>query len=97
MSLTQEQIKHIAHLSALKLSPDEIARYQKDLNSIVGYIDMLAKVPESELQRVKGNIVTAGLIPRTDQEFSPISGDELLECSPKKIVNHQISIDNIMS
>lgn len=52
MSLTQEQITHIARLSALSLSPEEIARYQKDLNSIVGYIDMLAKVPDSELQRV---------------------------------------------
>lgn len=97
MSLTQEQIIHIARLAALKLSPDEIMKHQKDLNSIVGHIDMLAKVPDSELQRVKWNIATAGLIPRADQEFSPISWDELLACSPKKIVNHQISIDNIMN
>jgi aspartyl/glutamyl-tRNA(Asn/Gln) amidotransferase C subunit len=53
MSLTQEQITHIAKLSALSLSPKEIVRYQKDLNSIVGYIDMLGKIPETELQRVK--------------------------------------------
>lgn len=50
MSLTQEQVTHIARLAKLHVTDSEVERYQKDLNSIVGYIDMLSKIPESELQ-----------------------------------------------
>lgn len=53
MSLTQEQIIHIAKLAKLHLSEADIERYQKDLNSIVDYIDILNSVPESELQKVR--------------------------------------------
>ncbi|HBA44737.1 TPA: hypothetical protein DEG21_03360 [Patescibacteria group bacterium] len=49
MSFTQEQIKHIANLSRLELDEANIERYLNDLNSIVGYIDTLNKIDDSEL------------------------------------------------
>ncbi len=52
MSLTQEQITHIARLAKLNVTVDEVEQYQKDLNSIVGYIDTLAEIDPSELQKV---------------------------------------------
>lgn len=95
MSLTQDQIKHIAQLSRLKLSDEDVIRYAKDLNSIVGYIDALNKLPEGELQ---GIVPTprAALVPRIDEESRSTSPDALLECSSKKKINHQIAIENIM-
>gem|GEM_PF-2782638 len=41
MSLTQEQVKHIANLSRLSLNESDIAKYQENLNSVVDYIDIL--------------------------------------------------------
>jgi aspartyl-tRNA(Asn)/glutamyl-tRNA(Gln) amidotransferase subunit C len=44
MSLTQEQIKHIANLSRLDLNSTDLSKYSEDLNSIVDYIDKLNEI-----------------------------------------------------
>ena len=49
MSLTQEQVKHIANLSRLSLTDADLIKYSQDLNSIVDYIDLLSNIPESQL------------------------------------------------
>ena len=94
MSLTQEQVAHIARLAKLHVTPSEIEQYQRDLNSIVGYIDLLSQVPDSELQKVQGNIEHS-LIPRLDEEYRDISREALLACSPQKIIHHQIAVDSL--
>lgn len=96
MSLTQEQVVHIARLAKLHVTESEVEveQYQKDLNSIVGYIDILSNVPESELQKVRGNIEKT-LIPRPDEEHMDTSREALLGCSPQKIIHHQIAVDSL--
>jgi aspartyl/glutamyl-tRNA(Asn/Gln) amidotransferase C subunit len=49
MALTQDQIKHIAQLSRLELSPDQIEFYRRDLEAIVEYMDILKGVPDADL------------------------------------------------
>lgn len=95
MSLTQEQVLHIARLAKLHLSDSEVEQYQKDLNAVVGYIDMLSNIPDSELQKVHGNLSEHALIPRPDEEHSDISREALLACSPQKIIHHQIAVDSL--
>lgn len=94
MSLTQEQVIHIARLAKLHVTPEEIEHYRKDLNSIVGYIDMLGNIPDSELQKVQGNIEHT-LIPRLDEEHRDISRESLLACSPQKIIQNQIAVESL--
>lgn len=97
MSLTQDQVKHIANLSRLSLNEEDISKYQKNLNSIVTYIDILWQVPESELSNIEIN--PDNILPLRNDEvmtWNLASREELLECSPKKIINHSIAIENIM-
>ena len=94
MSLTQEQVKHIARLAKLHITPEEVDDYVTDLNSIVGYIDILSSVPDSELQKVQGNIEHS-LIPRLDEEHRDITREALLGCSPQKIIQNQIAVDSL--
>ncbi|OIP54677.1 hypothetical protein AUK10_00485 [Candidatus Gracilibacteria bacterium CG2_30_37_12] len=94
MSLTQEQVKHIARLAKLHVTPEEVDGYVTDLNSIVGYIDILSSVPDSELQKVQGNIEHS-LIPRLDEEHRDITREALLACSPQKIIQNQIAVDSL--
>ena len=42
--LSREETEHIAKLARLGLSEDEIAKYQKDLSAILGYVDKLKEV-----------------------------------------------------
>jgi len=44
MSISREEIKHIAELARLKLSEDEINKLGGELSSILEYIEMLKEV-----------------------------------------------------
>lgn len=94
MSLTQEQVAHIARLAKLHVTPAEVELYLKDLNSIVGYIDTLSAIPDSELEKVHGQIEHT-LIPRADEEHRDVTREALLACSPQKIIQHQIAVDSL--
>jgi len=48
--LSKEETEHIAKLARLGLSGEEIAKYQKDLSAILGYID---KLKEADVEGVK--------------------------------------------
>jgi aspartyl-tRNA(Asn)/glutamyl-tRNA(Gln) amidotransferase subunit C len=55
MSLTQMQIKHIANLSRLDLTDEDLIKYSKDLNSIVDYIDKLNQINDNNLKEISLN------------------------------------------
>lgn len=44
MSLSTQDVEHIAKLSRLHLSPEEIETYKGQLDSILGYIEKLQEV-----------------------------------------------------
>lgn len=50
MSLTKEEVKHIAELSRLELTDEEIARYQKELARILDYIGQLQEVDTAGIE-----------------------------------------------
>jgi len=43
MALTPDQVRKIAHLARLRLTPEEEARFAAQLGQIVDYIDQLAR------------------------------------------------------
>ncbi len=45
MSLTNDQVRHIAKLASIRLNDDEVETTKKELNSIFSYIDKLQQVP----------------------------------------------------
>ncbi|EKE26867.1 MAG: hypothetical protein ACD_4C00135G0006 [uncultured bacterium (gcode 4)] len=97
MLFTQEQIKHIANLSRLLLKEEDVNKYINDLNSIVGYIDKLNEIDNSEIMNIssENNLI---LPLREDEIWKEIisTREELLNCSPKNKINHSIAINNIM-
>ncbi len=50
MKLTPEQVDHIAGLARLELAPEEKAVFQKQLSSIIEYVDQLAKVDTGKVE-----------------------------------------------
>jgi len=95
MLLTQEQILHIAQLAQLKLPEESIPTYQKELNDIVKYIETLDRIPQSELDAL-GEPALDALTLNADEITSVATRDEMLSCTTKPIINHQIAISNIM-
>ncbi|MBI5022639.1 MAG: Asp-tRNA(Asn)/Glu-tRNA(Gln) amidotransferase subunit GatC [Candidatus Magasanikbacteria bacterium] len=46
MSITIEQIDHLAHLARLELTPSEKKKYQKDISAILEYVKKIQKIHE---------------------------------------------------
>ncbi|MBW6469149.1 MAG: Asp-tRNA(Asn)/Glu-tRNA(Gln) amidotransferase subunit GatC [Coriobacteriia bacterium] len=44
MSISEEQVRHVALLARLKLTDEEVARLGEDLNSILGHIDTIRQL-----------------------------------------------------
>jgi len=50
MSITKEEIKHIAELARLKLSDEEISNLGSDLDAILNYIEKLKEVDTNNVE-----------------------------------------------
>ncbi|MFL6786732.1 MAG: Asp-tRNA(Asn)/Glu-tRNA(Gln) amidotransferase subunit GatC [Sphingomicrobium sp.] len=44
MSVTSQQVRHIAKLARLAMSDEELARLEPELNNILGWVDQLSEV-----------------------------------------------------
>jgi aspartyl-tRNA(Asn)/glutamyl-tRNA(Gln) amidotransferase subunit C len=44
MSVTSQQVRHIAKLARIAMSDEELARLEPELNNILGWVDQLAEV-----------------------------------------------------
>jgi len=50
MKIKKEQVWHIAHLARLGLSEKEIERFQKELSSILDYVELLKEIDVSKVK-----------------------------------------------
>ena len=44
MSVSNEQVRHIARLARIAMTDEEIARLEPELNAIIGWVEQLAEV-----------------------------------------------------
>ena len=44
MSVSNDQVRHIAKLARIAMSDEELARLEPELNNILGWVDQLAEV-----------------------------------------------------
>ena len=96
MALTQDQIKHIAKLSRLALTPEELEHYRNNLDSIVAYIDVLQSIPAEKLAHV--TLGDGAILPLREDAVvpSPIPRESLLAVSEQKKIAGAIVLPNIM-
>jgi len=82
MSLTIEEVEHIASLARLKLSDEEKMKYRQQLSSILDYIAMLGELDTSTIPPTSS--VLPSLCPlREDLPGSPLPTTELLRNAPE--------------
>lgn len=82
MALTKEEVLNVAKLARLEFSPKEIEKYQKELNDILNYIDMLDEVDVSEttgLSQVNDDVNNL----REDTVKESLSVEEALSNAPE--------------
>lgn len=50
MKITREEVLHVANLARLKLDSGEADKYQRDLNSILEYMEMLSAIDTGNIE-----------------------------------------------
>ena len=82
MSLTLEEVRHIANLARLELSEDELKRFRGQLSAILDYFQQLESLDTDMIPPTAS--VSAGQAPlRTDQTLPGLALDELLQNAPE--------------
>ncbi len=72
MSVTIEQVRHIAKLARIAMSEEELARLEPELNNILGWVEQLGEVDTDGVEpltavidqklRLRDDVVTEGNI-----------------------------------
>lgn len=83
MSVSIDETRHLAELSAIELSDDELASLARDIDRIVGYINML---DELDTSGIEPTFQLTGLqnVWREDKVESGLTRDQLLSLAPAK-------------
>lgn len=89
MSLTPDQVRHIAKLARLTLTDEEITRFTKDLAGIFTLIEQLGAVDTSSVEPT-AQVTGLSNVSRPDDVTVRSSPDALLGTSPLPIREHQI-------
>ncbi|MDP1538728.1 MAG: Asp-tRNA(Asn)/Glu-tRNA(Gln) amidotransferase subunit GatC [bacterium] len=82
--ISKEEVKHIAKLARLGLTEKEIAKYQKELSSILDYIEKLKEVDVSGVGPTSHSVLVENVM-REDKENKEqvTKNKKLLELAPE--------------
>ena len=78
MTLTRQEVEHIAALARLELTPDEIERYRQQLSDILDYAARLQQVDTSQVPPTASVLDARGAL-REDVSRPGLLLDALLE------------------
>jgi aspartyl-tRNA(Asn)/glutamyl-tRNA(Gln) amidotransferase subunit C len=92
--LNEDEIKKIARLSRLALSPEELQKYQKELSEILSFFEKLQEVNTNDtIPTAQVTGLENGL--REDETLREVQNEDLLKSSPHPIVRNHISVPSV--
>ena len=83
MSLTPEQVRHIARLARVGLTDDEVARFQSQLSEILDYFERLNEV-DSENVPPTAHTLDMRNVMREDEPRESLDKEEVLANAPQR-------------
>ena len=86
MSISKEQVKHIAKLARLKLNDEELESYTKELSSILDYIEKLNELDTANVEPLTHPIENNNVF-REDELEDSVSREDALKMHLKKMAN----------
>lgn len=85
--ISKEEVKHIAKLARLGITDKEIVKYQKDLSSILEYMEKLEKVDVSGVEPTSHPFFIENII-RKDEVLNKKDTGKLRDMAPDKKDNY---------
>jgi aspartyl/glutamyl-tRNA(Asn/Gln) amidotransferase C subunit len=87
--ISKQEVQHIAKLARLGLSEKEIEKFQKELSSILDYIEKLKEVDISEVKPMSHSITSESVM-RDDvgEDKQENENEKLLKSAPERKERH---------
>ena len=84
MRITEQQVRYVADLANLKLSEDEVRKFQADLDEILGYADKLNEIDTTNVEPMAQVLYDAGETAtlRADREVTPLDNATAVANAP---------------
>lgn len=82
MKITDSEVLHVARLARLKLDTDELKLFQKDLNAILEYMNMIVEIDTTDITPIV-HTTTIMNVMRPDTIKGSQGRAEALSNSPK--------------
>ena len=83
MAGTDFNVKYVAHLARLSLSPDEEQKLGEQLNNLIGFVEQLKSVDVSGVEATAHAVPTVN-VTRADEVLPSLSHDEAMRNAPKQ-------------
>lgn len=81
--ITEDMVRHVALLSRLKFSPQEINAFTLHLNRILEHVDKLNELDTTNVAPTSHSLKMSNVF-RPDEIESPLSAEEALSNAPEK-------------
>jgi aspartyl-tRNA(Asn)/glutamyl-tRNA(Gln) amidotransferase subunit C len=81
--IDREEVLHIASLAKLKLQPDEVELFQKQLSDCLDYFKKLTELDTSNAPPMK-HILDLHTVTRPDEPHPSVPASEALRNAPKR-------------
>ena len=83
MAGTDFNVKYVAHLARLSLSPDEEQKLGAQLNNIIGFVEQLKSVDVSGVEATAHAVPTVN-VTRADEVHPSLPHEEAMRNAPKQ-------------
>lgn len=94
--LSNEEVQHIAKLARLGLKDGEAEKFGKQLNDILGYVELLKEV-DTEGVATTSQVTGLENVSRKDEVERFCEKDELLECTELPVERDQIRVKPVIT
>ncbi len=80
--ITIDEVKHIAKLSKLNISDDELEYYAKEMDKMINHFNILSKVDTSKVKPMT-HVSDVKNVKRDDKEESSLKASDALKNAPE--------------
>ncbi len=83
MSITKEEVQHVAHLARLEFSEEELERFTEQLAQILSYVEKLNELDTSRVEPTYHALKLTNIF-REDEVKESIPTEEALSNAPQR-------------
>jgi aspartyl-tRNA(Asn)/glutamyl-tRNA(Gln) amidotransferase subunit C len=80
--ITEQDVRHVALLSRLYFSDEEIKSFARDLDNILAYVEQLNELDTSKIEPTSHALKMANVF-RPDEVVTPLPVEEMLSNAPE--------------